>query len=204
MEYLYKRDSERRLLEAVSTIIEEDGFSKLGINRIARVAECDKVLIYRYFGGLDGLLSEWAKKNDFYVAAYDMFCKEIEMVDRIHIKDLTKKVFIAQLHFLRENKMMQELIIWELSKFSKFTILLEIRERNGHKLQEVLNHIANLESKEIDMYLTLLIAGINYIVLYARRYSLFNGIDFSDPESWIKLEKVIDNYIEMIFSTIDL
>ena len=45
--------SETQLIEAVSTIITEEGFSKIGINKIARTAGCDKVLIYRYFGGLD-------------------------------------------------------------------------------------------------------------------------------------------------------
>lgn len=48
------KETEKRLLEAVSKIIEEEGFTQIGINRIAKKAQCDKVLIYRYFGGLDG------------------------------------------------------------------------------------------------------------------------------------------------------
>ena len=50
------KETEKRLLEAVSHIVENDGFTKIGVNRIANQAGCDKVLIYRYFGGLDGLL----------------------------------------------------------------------------------------------------------------------------------------------------
>ena len=56
------KETEKRLLEAVSRVIEDEGFTKIGINRIARQAQCDKVLIYRYFGGLDGLLVAWAKQ----------------------------------------------------------------------------------------------------------------------------------------------
>lgn len=59
------KETEKRLLEAVSKIIEEEGFTQIGINRIAKKAQCDKVLIYRYFGGLDGLLAAWAKQYDF-------------------------------------------------------------------------------------------------------------------------------------------
>ena len=70
--------SETQLIEAVSTIITEEGFSKIGINKIARTAGCDKVLIYRYFGGLDGLIAVWAKKHDFYIQAYDTFINRIE------------------------------------------------------------------------------------------------------------------------------
>ena len=60
------KETEKRLLEAVSHIVENDGFTKIGVNRIANQAGCDKVLIYRYFGGLDGLLVEWAKRHDYY------------------------------------------------------------------------------------------------------------------------------------------
>ena len=56
--YIMKlRNAEKRLLIAVSQIIENEGFSKIGVNKIAKQAKCDKVLIYRYFGGLEGLLA---------------------------------------------------------------------------------------------------------------------------------------------------
>ena len=134
-ENLYKRESEKRLIKAVSTVIEEDGFDKVGINHVARTAGCDKVLIYRYFGGLEGLLTAWAKNNDYYTSAYDRFYEEIKEADQSQINELTKKVIVSQLHFLRENKVMQELILWELSGRSKFKTLQDIREKNGNKLQ---------------------------------------------------------------------
>ena len=74
------KETEKRLLEAVSKIIEEEGFTQIGINRIAKKAQCDKVLIYRYFGGLDGLLAAWAKQYDFYSFAYSEFAGQIAQV----------------------------------------------------------------------------------------------------------------------------
>ena len=103
--------SETQLIEAVSTIITEEGFSKIGINKIARTAGCDKVLIYRYFGGLDGLIAVWAKKHDFYIQAYDTFINRIETVNEANLKQITKEILLAQLHFIRENKMHQELLL---------------------------------------------------------------------------------------------
>ncbi len=201
---LYKRESEGRLIKAVSRIIEEDGFSKVKINHIARVAECDKVLIYRYFGGLDGLITVWAEENDFYTTAFDNFHKEIETIDKSQIQSLTKKVLISQLHSLQENKLMQELLIWELTGNSKFKILQDIREKNGHKLQEALNNITGLNNEEISIYITVLIAAIEFLVLYTRQYSMFNGVDFSQPKSWNRFEEVINNYIDLLFNTIHL
>ena len=57
------KETEKRLLEAVSKVIEEEGFTQIGINRVAKKAQCDKVLIYRYFGGLDGSQRTWECKS---------------------------------------------------------------------------------------------------------------------------------------------
>jgi AcrR family transcriptional regulator len=53
--------TEQRILDAVGTILLDQGYPAVGINAIARQAGCDKVLIYRYFGGLDELLLAFAE-----------------------------------------------------------------------------------------------------------------------------------------------
>lgn len=84
------KETEKRLLEAVSKVIEEEGFTKIGINRIARQAQCDKVLIYRYFGGLDGLLVAWAKQYDFNSFAYSEFINLVEQATTSNLLDIMK------------------------------------------------------------------------------------------------------------------
>lgn len=191
--------SETQLIEAVSTIITEEGFSKMGINKIARTAGCDKVLIYRYFGGLDGLIAVWAKKHDFYIQAYDTFINRIETVNETNLKQITKEILLAQLHFIRENKMNQELLLWELSGGLKFKAIRDLREENGHKLQKILEQKVDTKDLNISMYITLLIASINYIVLSTLEYPLFNGIDFSSDTSWTIYENTLCDYIDMLF-----
>jgi hypothetical protein len=48
--------TEERILAAVGQVLARDGFGAIGVNAIAREAGVDKVLIYRYFGGLPELL----------------------------------------------------------------------------------------------------------------------------------------------------
>lgn len=45
------------LLDNAAAIIASRGLPQLGVNSLAHAANCDKVLIYRYFGGLDGVLA---------------------------------------------------------------------------------------------------------------------------------------------------
>ena len=45
------------ILESAAAIVAAEGVAGIGVNSLAEAARCDKVLIYRYFGGLDGVLS---------------------------------------------------------------------------------------------------------------------------------------------------
>lgn len=197
------RNAEKRLLIAVSQIIENEGFIKIGVNKVAKQAKCDKVLLYRYFGGLDGLLATWAKENDFYTLAYRTYSEGVAKSESPEdIIKLTQSVLLEQLNFLRTNKLMQELLAWELSGNSSFRSIQDERERNGFKLQEELEKKLGIESKDARMFITILIASINYIVLATRQYRLFNGIDFSNQEAWELFKQAIEKYIRALFENI--
>ena len=47
-------------------LIVRDGLAAVGVNALAREAGCDKVLIYRYFGDLDGVYAAFAAQSDFW------------------------------------------------------------------------------------------------------------------------------------------
>lgn len=192
------KETEKRLLAAVSHIIENDGFTKIGVNRIANRAGCDKVLIYRYFGGLDGLLVEWAKRHDYYSFAYSEFIDTIKQSEKEDIRQIVKDVLFRQLHYLKDNVLMQQLLVWELSGHSSFKGILEERERIGYKLQEELNKSLDI-GNDNDMSVAIIISAINYIVLFTRQYHKLNGIDFSKPEAWSRMEAMISKYVDFIF-----
>lgn len=190
------KETEKRLLEAVTKVIEEDGFTKIGVNRIAKHAQCDKVLIYRYFGSLDGLLVEWAKQHDFYSFAYSEFMHQIAQATTSDFRDIIKAVLLKQLEYLKDNPIMQELYVWELSGNSSFRAIQVEREKNGHQLQLELEKRLGGGCSHCNFYITIIIAAINYIILFTRQYNMFNGIDFSKPEAWEELKNVISDYVD--------
>jgi AcrR family transcriptional regulator len=52
------------LVRAVGTLLARDGFTALGVNAVAKEASVDKVLIYRYFGGMPELLGAFGRSAD--------------------------------------------------------------------------------------------------------------------------------------------
>ena len=53
-----------RLIAAVGNLLAREGFKGLGVNAVAREAGVDKVLIYRYFGGLPELIVAFGRESN--------------------------------------------------------------------------------------------------------------------------------------------
>ncbi|MEG1499064.1 MAG: TetR/AcrR family transcriptional regulator [Bacteroidales bacterium] len=199
------QDTKDRLLNAVTSLVRQDGFNKLGINAIAKEAGCDKVLIYRYFGGMANLLQTWALKHDFYVNAYDKFGAELSKVKAPEdLKKIIAHILTEQLRIMREDKLMQELILWEVSAITPFSTLREIREKNANLLKSKMKEIfPKIDIENFNMYLSLLIISIDFIVIYTRHVPMINGINFAEKASYEKLNNIIPQYMDMIFDQLN-
>ena len=55
------------LIKAVDELIEEKGFEGLGINAVAAKAGVSKMLIYRYFNSLEGLIAAYIGQHDYWI-----------------------------------------------------------------------------------------------------------------------------------------
>jgi AcrR family transcriptional regulator len=108
--------TERRILDAARTVLAAAGSDGFGVNAVARAAGCDKQLIYRYFGGLDGLLEAIGAD----LAAW--------WADRLRPDDgqpppesygaLMLSLGLALLDALRADPLARQIALWELSSAS--------------------------------------------------------------------------------------
>ncbi len=124
-----REQTKQKIIDAVNHVVREGGIKALGINAISRQAGVSKVLIYRYFGNLKGLLDAWAQSNSYWVqTARGMQLEDIGKLDTASKKKLTADIFRRHLLQLRENPVMRELLRWQLrekneicSRFSEET-----------------------------------------------------------------------------------
>lgn len=78
--------TELAFLKAIDDLIEEDGFENLGVNAVAAKAGLSKMLIYRYFESLDGLIVAYIQRNDYWINL------EPELPDVAHLGDFCQEV----------------------------------------------------------------------------------------------------------------
>ena len=105
--------TEKRLLETVGRMVAEKGFEQIGINAIAAQSGVSKILIYRYFGSVDGLLAAYIRQYDFWLNL------PADVPERDELPQFLKTLFQQQIDRLRTDAMLRRLYRWELSAITK-------------------------------------------------------------------------------------
>lgn len=179
-----------RLLQAVDDIIAEEGFSAIGMRSVARRAGVDKVLIYRYFGGLPGLLAAFADEGDFWWSVDDLLADLPQGArGRDAIASSLALVFRRHVAFLRAHPITMEVIAWEMHERNELTEALEgVREERSQQMMCRLADRLGVDRaaflKRYGPTFALLGAATNYLSVRGRRLRVFNGIDLQTDRGW--------------------
>ena len=179
--------TEERIYESFLSLLEEKGPQAVGINAIAKKAGVSKELIYRYFGGLQGLLLQLAKKGDFFKSMLALQDRDLETVE--DLKEFAK----AGTKELRENKLTQEILRWQLLENNEATHnLFKYSNKEIGKMFAISDKDSSLNHA-----FQLMIGGYIYFTLLSKFNKKFVTTDLTSPESW-------DNFDKAIGKTIDL
>ena len=179
--------TEKRLLDAVSTILLEQGFPAIGINEIARQAGCDKVLIYRYFGGLDELLLAFAETTNLWWEVDEIIIEEASDCASIALPDYLETLLNRYVEALESRPLALEIMAWELSaQNSLTTALARTRGERGMELVKRIRHYYEQPGIDIGGILGVLGAAINYLVIRTRHQS-----QQYRTEEWWRLQQTI-------------
>ena len=200
-----RAQSEEQLLNAVETILVEGG--DLGVNAIARVAGLDKVLIYRYFSSLDGLLSRFAERVNIWRSVRE----EIEqgLLDRRweSAGDAGVAVFGAYQDRVSANALFQQVLIWEVnhpdSVLAKGAQLE--RDRESERVIELLYRHFPTQMRGVDAAAlgAFFMGAITFLAMKGTRSEPFNGVDLTAPEGWQRLRAFWEQMLRLVVPPVD-
>lgn len=194
IEKVKKRDRERtkgKILKAVGEVIEQYGTDKVGVNLIARTAGVNKVLIYRYFESVDGLMEQYVKSGEYTSTAGDGY---LENIDPAAPEDRSKALtdlMLTFLHDLRERKATRDLLRWEIG--SGKSMLSDAKNNIANKLIEKIGDLPNFEdTKALIAFVT---AGIYYLVIAEGHRPQMVDVNLETEEGWDRIKHVIERVI---------
>jgi AcrR family transcriptional regulator len=107
-----REGTERAILDAARTLIAREGYAAFGVNAVAREAGCDKQLIYRYFGGTDGLIAAIGEASAGWI---ETALAPVRLPPGRPYGEVVLACVEALLDALRVDPLMRQLIGWELT-----------------------------------------------------------------------------------------
>ncbi|MBC6112806.1 TetR/AcrR family transcriptional regulator [Pedobacter fastidiosus] len=189
--------TKRKFLDAIGTILTQQGFSAIRTNNIARLLGKDKNLIRYHFGSLNGLLKTYIQDKDYWKPFFERFrfsdnpdAKEIEALF-VGLMQENFKVFSA-------NEEMQKIIHWQISEASALMrSISDERELEGDKLLKMATPYFRESGVNFKAIIALLLGGSYFMVLQHKAINgVICGIDLNSEKDrgnvLVAIEKIIE------------
>ncbi len=188
----------RKLTAAVGSLLARKGFKGVGVNALAREACVDKKLIYRYFGGLNGVIAAFAKEGDFWPSALEMAGGNAEKFAALPIEkrlSLFSKQFIRA---LRRRPMTLKIMAWEMVESNDLTRELEAVREQG--ILDFMDRFFSGEKEAKDLQTGIMLAGaaISYLLIRSEHIDVYGGLALDSDKGWREIEQGIDAMIQGI------
>lgn len=192
--------TEGLIVDAAREVLAESGFQGFGVNAVARRAGCDKQLIYRYFGGVEGLvdaiglgLANWIE-DGLEAEGLNPPATYGEMVERL---------ILGFLDALRANVIVQRIVAWEIADPSP--LVARLTQARGMamvrwmmKTRGDLTPPAGLDAPALNV---ILIAAVQQIVLASAGPGSFAGVSLRVPEDWDRIRAAAVHVVRSVYAT---
>jgi AcrR family transcriptional regulator len=196
-----REETRNRILAAAARLVAQTGFHELGINAIAREAGVDKVLIYRYFGGLKELVRALSGQQEFWPTFEEQVGLNYLGAADLPPEVLGQRLLTGFLRELRRRPVTQEILRWELLEQSEITAeLAQQRENWDGETVASLRALLDDEKLDVEALAALLSGGIIYLLLRAKTVGGANGIDLQSEAGWQRIEQALAALARRLFS----
>lgn len=189
-----KRDRERtkhKILKAVGEVIEQHGTEKVGVNLIARTAGVNKVLIYRYFNSVDGLMEQYVTSGEYTSTTGDEYLENLGVTAPEDRAKTMTSLMLTFLSDLRERKATRDLLRWEIGTGK--SMLSDARNEVAMRLLTKIGDLPNYP--DTGALMTFITAGIYYMTISKDYRDKMINVDLQSDEGWKRIENVIESII---------
>jgi AcrR family transcriptional regulator len=194
--------TEERILAAVGSVLARDGFGAVGVNAIAREAGVDKVLIYRYFGGLPELLRRWGASGRFWPGVDELLGDDPAALLALPAPERLAIFFERFIDALRARPLTIEILAAEIVQRNELTAILEAeREQWGAQVEELLGGAEWRARPHLRGTTLLWVAGVMYLLVRARTIRIFGGVDLHTDAGWHALKQSLRASALLVFAT---
>ena len=183
--------TQQRLLAAVHQLLTAEGLDQVRINRVASLASVNKVLIYRYFGGIDGLLGAYYEQYRPFVAAPPINLAALAGAPLSEFFQACSEYILAEFRLLRANPQAQQVLRNELMG-CQTTDQNPVAAQKQAQLEQMVAELGKLINSTYGAsFSTVILSAMTLLTFMAQDKRTIMGIALDTDEGWAEIELAI-------------
>ncbi|HKV50549.1 MAG TPA: helix-turn-helix domain-containing protein [Gemmatimonadaceae bacterium] len=191
-----------KIIDAVERLAVRDGFESCGVNAISKEAGVDKVLIYRYFGGLDGLLSATIAER----AAWPATIEPTTATPSSAGSGLAATL-IEIARDIRARPLAQHAVAWEATGHADHDTTKPITDGREAALSALGSALRDAHAipprLDLEAVGALVTAGITTLATRAAFDVPYFGLDLGQDKDWRRVEKAAATILRALLDSSD-
>lgn len=187
------------LISAFESLVAEEGVGAIGVNAVAKRAGVSKPLIYKYFGGFNGLVTAWASQSKIWGSDDDIFSDLSENPDR-NPTELIRAYLTRSATELRKKPVALQIMVQALMGENDLTDGLEAAKAESGKHHDALYEEGGVfTDPDTSALLLVMYAASQYLAMRSLSQTNFNGIPLNTEDGWSAMmdmmTRVFDNAV---------
>ena len=187
-----REKTEQTILNALGAQLSEGGMTSVGINAVAKRAGVSKELIYRYFGGMPGLMLAWMQTRDFWSSKAGTLVSE--KTSQLSPADLIRTMLHEQEAVLSGDPAVAEVRRWEL--IERNDVSGNLSDKREALARGFVDRLDGLTDKaDMPGIVSVLLAGVLYLSLRAKTEDVFLGVPLRTDQGWDRIWQAVDHLL---------
>jgi AcrR family transcriptional regulator len=189
--------TQQALLDACGRLLLRDGPDGIGVNNVVSEAGVGKDLIYRYFGGLPGLIQAWVESDANWPDTAELLGDDPQVFAELTLEDKIKRIQHNYLRALRARPVIMRIMASELMHPTAVTAALESASgRIGSELETIVADLGEADKEAVVSLSLVFYTMLNYLCMRAVTSPQCYGMDLTKDESWDRVQRILDEVIE--------
>mgnify|MGYP002777663327 CR=1 FL=1 len=184
-----RNQTSQRIIEALEEVIAERGIEGIGINRIAEKAGVSKVLIYRYFGGLEGLVIHYVKMGRLFPVFSRAALEQLKPVQEDDLAKIWFKQAVLTYRFLREFPAGHQILRAPLIPDNSIAQI--ISKAQDEELTRLVDQISFVEGGDTRAISAVVLSAMSYLTILSAANQSVMGIELASEEGWQRIETAV-------------
>ena len=179
----------QRIVEALEEVIAERGLEGVGVNRVAEKANVSKVLIYRYFGGMEGLLEYYVKMGKLFPVFNPAVLDQIRPLHESDVARIWYRQVIQTYRYFRTFKAAREIL--KASVIENDTIAETTARAQDEEMTRLVDQLSFVKGADTQAISAVVLGAMTYLTIMAQNDRTMISIDLRSEEGWKRIESAV-------------